>query len=62
MPQKDATRLRELMDALNRAQSEAGDLADKARQEVAGLMRGGQLKPASASNAGGRSKLGRKKR
>src|SRR5688500_333970 len=62
LPHKPAARLRELMDERNRAQSEAGDIADKARQEVAGLMRGGELKPATAANAARRSKLGRKKR
>lgn len=62
MPQKTAARLRELMDELNRVQSASGDLADKARQEVAGVMRGGELRPATPSNPQRRSKLGRKKR
>ena len=62
MPHKPPARLRELMDELSRAQSEAGDIADKARQEVAGLIRGAGLRPATPVSAGGRSKLGRKKR
>jgi hypothetical protein len=62
MPHKTAARLRELMDELNRAQSESGDTADKARQELAGVMRSGELRPASEPIAQQRSKLGRKKR
>lgn len=62
MPQKTAARLRELMDELNRAQSESGDVADKARQELAGVMRGGELKPATEPTSPQRSKPGRKKR
>ena len=50
------------MDELNRAQSVSGDLADKARQELAGVMRSGELRPASEATAPQRAKLGRKKR
>ena len=50
------------MDELNRAQSESGDVADKARQELAGVMRGGELKPATEPTSPQRSKPGRKKR
>lgn len=63
MPQKHAARLRELIDELDRAQAESGDLADMARQELAGLMRGGELEPARGTSAARRStKAGRKKR
>ena len=50
------------MNELNRAQSASGDLADKARQYLAGVMRSNELRPATSSSAARRSKLGRKKR
>jgi hypothetical protein len=51
------------MEELKRAQSESGDVADKARQDLSELMRGGQLKPAGPGQAAPRAKkAGRKKR
>ena len=63
MPHRTEARLRALMEELKRAQSESGDVADKARQDLSELMRGGQLKPAGPGQAAPRAKkAGRKKR
>jgi len=40
-------RLRQLLDELHRAQRETGHLAERARQELAGVMIANDLKPAS---------------
>lgn len=63
MPQKTASRLRDLLKELERAQNESGDLAIQARQEIAGLMGGGDVKPVGTSGSSRRKKkAGKKKR
>ena len=63
MPQKTATRLRELLEELERAQNASGDLAAQTRQEIAALMRGGDVKPVGTSGSTSRKKkAGKKKR
>jgi len=62
MPQK-TSRLRELLNALERAQNESGDLAIQTRQEIAELMGGGDVKPVGTSGPSRRrKKAGKKKR
>jgi hypothetical protein len=63
MPHKTASRLRELLEELQRAQHESGGLAQQARQELAGMMNGGELRPVGTAGGGPRKKkAGRKKR
>ena len=63
MPHKTAARLRELIQELERAQSESGDLADRARQELSDLARNGELRPVGTGGEVLRTrKAGRKKR
>ncbi|MEX2273197.1 MAG: hypothetical protein WD690_17125 [Vicinamibacterales bacterium] len=62
MPHKNDARLRELISKLERAQTESGDLAHKARRELEDVIRGGALKPVGTSGTTRRKKAGRKKR
>jgi hypothetical protein len=63
MPHKTASRLRELLEQLQRAQRESGGVAEQARQELAGVINGGELRPVGTIGAMPRKKkAGRKKR
>lgn len=62
MANTTASRLRELLEQLKRAQHETGDVAEQARHELAGLINGRALKPASAPDSSRKKKAGRKKR
>ena len=62
MPHKPEARLRELLDQMKRAQNESRVVADRARRELAGMVRGGDLKPVGTSGTAPRKRVGRKKR
>jgi hypothetical protein len=63
MPHKTTSRLRELLEQLQRAQHESGGLAEQARQDLAGAMHGGDLRPVGTAGAVPRKKkAGKKKR
>ena len=63
MPNKTTSRLRELLEQLDKAQHQSDGLAQRARLEIAGMMRGGELRPAGPSGSARRKKkAGKKKR
>lgn len=63
MPHKAESRLRDLIEELQRAQDEAGGLAERVRQDVAGAMTGAELRPVGTSGSRTRKKkAGKKKR
>ncbi|HEX6322481.1 MAG TPA: hypothetical protein VFZ36_02050 [Vicinamibacterales bacterium] len=63
MPHKTASRLRELLEQLQRAQHESGDVAEQARQDLAGAISSGELRPVGTAGAVARKKkAGKKKR
>ena len=63
MPQKTTSRLRELLEELQRAQHESGALAEQARHELAEVLRNGELKAVGTSGSiRHKKKAGRKKR
>lgn len=63
MPHKTTSRLRELLEALDKAQHQSDSLAERARLELAGVIHGGELKPVGTSGVVRRKKkAGKKKR
>ena len=63
MPHKTASRLRELLEQLQRAQHESRGVAEQARQDLAGVMHAGELRPVGTAGAVPRKKkAGKKKR
>jgi len=63
MPHKTTSRLRELLEQLQRAQHESGGLARQARQDLAGAMNTGDLRPVgTAGDVPRKKKAGKKKR
>lgn len=62
MPNKTTSRLRELLEQLDKAQHQSDGLAQRARLGIAGMMRGGELRPAGPSGSGRKKKAGKKKR
>lgn len=63
MPHKTEARLRQLLEELKRAQSASGDTAQQAREDLAGMMTSGDLRPIGTSGTTLRKKkAGKKKR
>ena len=56
MPQKTAARLRALLEELTKTQSESGSLAQQARQDIAGVIASGELRPVGTSGSSRRKK------
>lgn len=57
-----ANRLRQLLEELQRAQHESGDVASQARQDLAGAISGSDLRPVGAARSQRKKKAGKKKR
>lgn len=57
-----ANRLRQLLEELQRVQHESGDAASHARQELAGVIAGSDLRPVGAARSQRKKKAGKKKR
>ena len=64
MPHKTTSRLRELIEELQKAQHQSDDLAQQARHDLAGAIAGGELRPVGTSggSTARKKKAGKKKR
>jgi hypothetical protein len=62
MPHRTTSRLRELLDELQKAQSESGGLVRQARQDIAGVIANDALRPIGTSGSGARKKKAAKKK